>query len=388
VQTTVLVGGTAPIQLVLHPSTQSTGGSATFSLPAVAIAAGPRTSYAVLTDGTVRAWGANESGELGTTTPAGSLMPVTVPGVTNAVQIAAGAGYACVLRTDTSVMCWGLNNNTFLTPTATVGTVSPPVLSPGLFATQINASGGETAVIGAGATPAIGLISAAAAAGDTTTGMQWSPSGAPSNAISVAAGAAGNLCWVSREGTAYCNWSNGGLAGAAAAIGGYASAVGQVFQGVEDGTNNFACAVGAVTGGVSCWGANTYGELGTGTASTTATVNATSVQVGSGFYHVTTMALSRGTIAGAHACAITGGTVYCTGSNFSGQLGIGITNAVTTFFPVDLLASNMVAVAAGQAHTCSLDAEGFVRCWGDNDDGELGDGTDVTRFAPVAVQAW
>jgi alpha-tubulin suppressor-like RCC1 family protein len=33
-----------------------------------------------------------------------------------------------------------------------------------------------------------------------------------------------------------------------------------------------------------------------------------------------------------------------------------------------------------------LDTDGYVHCWGDNDDGELGDGTYFTRLAPVTVR--
>jgi hypothetical protein len=384
VQTTVLEGGTAQIQLVLHPDTQSTGGTATFSLPAIAIAAGPRTSYAVLSDGTVRAWGANDAGEFGSTSLTGSLTPVTVPGVTNAVQIAAGTSYACVLRNDSSVMCWGYNDNTFLTPTATLGTISPPVLSPGLSAAQISASGEQTLVIGMGVNAPIGLIGGSPPKGNASS-ITWIPASVD-DAIGIASGSVGTFCWVSPEGTAYCNWGIGGLAGSGYMTGGYETAVGQVFAGVEDGTDNFACSVGSVTGAVYCWGANAYGELGIASASATP-VGPSSISF-LGSYHVTTMALSRGTIGAAHACAIFQGSVLCTGSNGYGQLGTGSTTAMSSFSPVDSTQSNFVALAAGQAHTCALDADGFVHCWGDNDDGELGDGTDVTRFAPVAVQAW
>ena len=40
-------------------------------------------------------------------------------------------------------------------------------------------------------------------------------------------------------------------------------------------------------------------------------------------------------------------------------------------------------VAAGDAHACALKADGGVVCWGNNDFGQLGDGTNEDRFLPV-----
>lgn len=53
-----------------------------------------------------------------------------------------------------------------------------------------------------------------------------------------------------------------------------------------------------------------------------------------------------------------------------------------------LTASRIVSLTAGDRHACALDANGGVRCWGDNFSGQLGDGTTTNAFAPVAVQGW
>lgn len=45
----------------------------------------------------------------------------------------------------------------------------------------------------------------------------------------------------------------------------------------------------------------------------------------------------------------------------------------------------IVQVAAGDAHTCALDDGGQVWCWGDNQYGQLGDGSQTDRLTPVAV---
>jgi len=43
------------------------------------------------------------------------------------------------------------------------------------------------------------------------------------------------------------------------------------------------------------------------------------------------------------------------------------------------------SVATGQAHACAVTAAGGVVCWGQNDQGQLGDGTTTPRDAPVGV---
>src|SRR5262249_40388411 len=85
-----------------------------------------------------------------------------------------------------------------------------------------------------------------------------------------------------------------------------------------------------------------------------------------------------------HACALLAdGTVRCWGNNDFGQLG----NTVTTPQPVPVVGlTNAVAIAAGPLYTCALLADGTVRCWGDNYFGQLGTApTDQAQFTPVTA---
>ena len=91
-------------------------------------------------------------------------------------------------------------------------------------------------------------------------------------------------------------------------------------------------------------------------------------------------------VGGAHTCATNAsGGVRCWGRNAEGQLGDGTTTSSPRPTHVTGLDGGIVAIAAGSAHTCALTDTGGVKCWGSNGDGELGDFTQVSRTAPVDV---
>jgi alpha-tubulin suppressor-like RCC1 family protein len=133
-------------------------------------------------------------------------------------------------------------------------------------------------------------------------------------------------------------------------------------------------------GAVKCWGYNATGQLGDGTRGTNRLTPVDVAGLASGV-----VAIAAGDF---HSCKLTsGGAVKCWGRNDDGRLGDGTVRTMR-LTPVDVvgLASGVVAIAAGALHTCALTSGGAVKCWGRNDDGRLGDGTVRTmRLAPVDV---
>ena len=88
-----------------------------------------------------------------------------------------------------------------------------------------------------------------------------------------------------------------------------------------------------------------------------------------------------------HTCAVTvGGGLKCWGRNTAGQIGDGsATNRYHAREPVSGLTSGVAQVSTGQEHTCVLTTSGGVKCWGLSANGQLGDGTTTSRFTPVDV---
>ena len=155
-----------------------------------------------------------------------------------------------------------------------------------------------------------------------------------------------------------------------------ASCRGQSLRGLASGIGEFGCAI-RCDGAVWCWGANRYGTLGDGTI----TSRATPAPVHDLGGPATTLAVGFH-----HACAVVGGAVRCWGRNDDGQVGGGAGPDQPTPRTIAGLARPAVGLAGGGTHTCALLDDGSVWCWGGNRNGQLGDGTNVSRLAPGAVR--
>lgn len=142
--------------------------------------------------------------------------------------------------------------------------------------------------------------------------------------------------------------------------------------------DRFACAIGRVDREVYCWGDNGLGQLGDGTLTTR---GAAAVIAEPGPWK----AVGAGTY---HACAIKeSGEAYCWGSGDRGQVD-GDTDLQIFQQPEEVPVPDGVtftAIDGGGLHTCAVDSDGQMWCWGLGDEGELGRGGVTGTNAPAIV---
>ena len=137
----------------------------------------------------------------------------------------------------------------------------------------------------------------------------------------------------------------------------------------------FSCAR-AASGKVFCWGANERGQLGNGTlisSNNPAPVQSVDDAV----------ELSVGAIA---ACARQrSGSVVCWGQKTLGQFAAGAHDSTSPVQVTGLVVGSVARIVTNSDSACAIRRDGTVLCWGNNECGELGDGTFLTRPDPQPV---
>lgn len=149
-----------------------------------------------------------------------------------------------------------------------------------------------------------------------------------------------------------------------------------------------ACAL-LQSGDVKCWGDNSYGQLGIGDNDYRGDHGD---EMGDRLPTVDLDApdsVNQIGVGAHHSCALLyKGVVKCWGDNQYGQLGLGdeeprgdAPGEMGAALPAVSLSTTQAAtqIVAGGAHTCALLADGSVKCWGLNDSGQLGQGSHFNR---------
>lgn len=325
------------LALLLGAVVLSAGGgpaSAT-STGATDASTGDTQSCAVTTGGGAKCWGDNAFGQLGNGSIFDAHTPVDVTGLTTGVAaVSPGGRHTCALTTGGGAKCWGSNNYGQLGNSTTTDS-NTPVDVTGLTSgvASVSAGGGYSAI---DFTCALTTGGAAKCWGANSLGQLGNGPGPNSNTPVNVTGLTTGVAFVSAGGA-------------------------------------HACAV-TTGGGVKCWGSNNSGQLGNGTTTSSSTpVDVTGLTSG-----VASVSAGWG-----QTCAVTtGGGVKCWGANSFGQLGNGIVGPETcgsvecSRTPLDVfgLTSGVSAVDVGLFHTCAITTAGGAKCWGQNDYGNLGTG--------------
>lgn len=353
VPATITAGHSTQVAFALRPNVTTTT-TVDFIQPVRAIYSGnsANTTYAVMQDGSVRAWGANDLGQIGDGTTStdgrGVNLPRTVQGLTSPSQIGAARGFACATTQNQGLACWGMQDVGQLGPTVAPRAV--PTFNPDLEPLAIavayhgvcgDLGGGEWRCWG-GLNPsnegrffaaratvapsALGPFAGAPVLLLTEAGRLYNaaPTGAVQNELSSrvldAAGVVNQYCLVQADGFVACSTD---------------------LSSTDDPHWRYPLGLGDVRSLVAGW---------------------------------------------THFCALRGDqTARCWGANDMGQLGAALYDAQSNS-PVTVPLTGVRQLASGENHTCALLNDGTVWCWGRNDVGQLGDGTNITRFAPVRVR--
>jgi len=140
-------------------------------------------------------------------------------------------------------------------------------------------------------------------------------------------------------------------------------------------------------GRIFTWGSNSSGQLGDGAT----TDRLTPVDITSKFNLNAGEMIIQASLGGYHSSAITSeGRIFTWGHNFGGKLGDGTTTNRLT--PVDITSEfnlnveeTIIQVSLGGYHSSAITSEGRIFTWGENEYGQLGDGTTTSNSTPVNI---
>ena len=290
-------------------------------------------------EGNLYCWGYNPNGESGdgtTNTYKSPTTPVKIPTNRTVETVGMGRSHTCAILDDSSLMCWGSD-------------------SWGILGN-----------------------------GDSETSSQYEPVQVAipdGRAVKSVGGGQQNTCILLTDGGVMCwgrdhvgqNGDGGTSSTTHSASSNVALPDGRAADHLVVG--DFHSCVILDNGKVSCWGYNTDGMLGDNTTTNSITPLISNLPNGSiavdlavGFYHT---------------CAvIENGSVYCWGHNNKGRLGVGFTGGELHTPQHVVGATDVVAIDADEWHTCALNRNGTILCWGYNKQGQLGLGHSGDRNSP------
>lgn len=286
----------------------------------------------VLANNALWCWGRNDYGQVGDGSRTRRLAPVRVTARLYAA-VATSTHHTCAVAIDSTLWCWGLNDK---------GQLGVRDRSTRLTPTQVTTMDGWVSV---------------------STGAWHTCATRTDRSV---------LCWGANS---FGQLGHGDTVQrlAPVRIGGPGNGLG--YRMVSAGDTH-SCAV-TTAGQVRCWGANTTGQVGDGTA----TLRTLPVAVADGTSYAS---VDAGLMT---SCGVTTARqVRCWGAGWTGLLGAGGVNTSLTPRAV-ASTTDFARVEVGWGHTCALATTGGTWCWGLSSAGQIGRGNHVTVRTPVQVTA-
>ena len=348
------------------------------------ISAESRHTVAIKSDGTLWSWGSNTNGQLGDGTTTDSLVPTQESTVaTDWSSVSTGYMYTIALKVDGTLWSWGSNSDGQLGDGTTTDRHVPTQESTAAIDwSSVSVGGYHTVALKDDGTLWAWGVNSFGQLGDGTTTNRSVPtqeSTAATDWSSVhAGGGSTHTVAIKDDGTLWAWGQNtDGQLGDRPTIDSLVpkqeSTAATDWSSVSAGYM-YTIAL-KVDGTLWAWGNNEYGQLGDGTTTnrsvptqeSTAATDWSSVSVGIG-----------------HAAALKDdGTLWAWGYNGSGQLGDGTTTHRSVPTQESTTATDWSSVSAGYMYTIALKVDGTLWAWGDNTDGQLGDGTRTNNFVPT-----
>lgn len=339
-------------------------------IPKTILGLGAEFSCALLKKGSVKCWGSNEKGQLGIGDTLNKNIPQDISSLNSGVtSISAGLAHACALSNKGIAKCWGSN---------TYGQLGLGNSESQSTPQDIKGLNSGLAAITTGWNHTCILLNTGAIKcwGDNSLGQlgvgygfsKSSPQGVLDlNEMAIAIAAGGNhTCASLNSGIVKC-WGENLYGQLGTDISDNKTILPQEVVGLKSVKSLTAgafhtCAL-LYNDSVKCWGNNDHGQLGIGNYDAQVTPQEVSNLRG-------VQAISAGDL---HTCALLKtGAVKCWGFNAYGQLGIDEVTDQTTPQEIRNLSSEVTAIGGGGNHTCAIFKTGNIKCWGNNEHGELG----------------
>jgi uncharacterized repeat protein (TIGR01451 family) len=373
----------------INPNTGSVIGGETVTITGEGLAQNVKSAttgnfytLAVLENGTLWAWGYNNSGQLGDGTTDTRLSPIQIGSDTDWVKVSTSTSHTNAIKSDGTLWAWGANNVGQLGDGTTTQSLSPIQIGTDTDWLDLSHGGIHTlALKNNGELWAWGSNNSTGEIGNGTTSPQTTPIRIGSDRwVSISTGQSHSLA-VRSDGTLWGWGANfSGSVGdntttqrnAPVQIGSDSN-----WQEVSAmGNSSFAVKTDGTLWG---WGENTSYQLGLGNTNNVSTPT----QIGT---DVDWKAISQaGTGSNGYALAIKeDGSLWSWGNNEFGQIGNGTTSPQTTPAQVGSDTDWDIALSGGN-HAGAIKTDGSLWLWGRNFSGSLGDGTENQQSSPQFV---